>query len=51
MMKKIILVALVALVFSGCSMRILTFGEEASKIDRTYTVGVSTKEGVENVQE
>ncbi len=50
-MKKIILAIVATVMVSGCSMRILTFGEEASKIDRTYTVGVSTKEGVENVQE
>ncbi len=51
MNKIIILAAIATIIFGGCSMRILTFGEEASKIDRTYTVGVSTKEGVENVQE
>jgi len=51
-MKKIIPYTVIAIVImSGCSVRMLTFGEEASKIDRTYTVGVSTKEGVKNVQE
>ena len=50
-MKKIIAFAIIAVVFSGCSVRMLTFGSEASKVDRTYTLGVSTKEGVKNVQE
>ena len=48
---KIIAIALVAVIVSGCSIRLLTFGEEASKIDRTYTVGISKKEGIKNVQE
>ena len=47
---KYILLAMV-LFLMGCSVRVLTFGSEASKIDRTYTLGVSTKEGVKNVQE
>ena len=50
-MKKIIAFAIIAVVFSGCSVRMFTFGKEASKIDRTYTLGVSKKEGVKNVQE
>ena len=51
-MKKIVPYMVIAMVImSGCSVRLLTFGEEASKIDRTYTVGVSKKEGVKNVQE
>jgi len=50
-MKHIILALCGATIFGGCSVRLLTFGEEASKIDRTYTIGVSSKEGVKNVQE
>ncbi len=41
----------VAVIISGCSVRLLTFGTEASKIDRAYTLGVSNREGVKNVQE
>ena len=51
-MKRIVPYLIIALVImSGCSVRMFTFGEEASKIDRAYTIGVSTKEGVKNVQE
>ena len=37
-MRKIAILALV-LVFSGCSLRILTFGSESSNIDRDYSLG------------
>jgi len=50
-MKKLIILVMAVVMFGGCSVRMLTFGEEASKIDRTYTLGVSKKEGVKNVQE
>ena len=50
-MKFVPYVIISVVIMTGCSVRLLTFGSEASKIDRAYTIGVSKKEGVRNVQE